>query len=183
MLAEQPFLLSLMLGLIGFALIYGWMQTGKRGALIGGLFFALLVPGVWVLASLWVTDREQIEQVIYDATAAVEANDPEAAVDCISDPKAKTQALLELPRYQFSLARVNKIRSIDIVQGSYPPEADVDMSVKVDVSSKNGAIRDFRVLRRLLLRFQKDTSGQWKVVWYQHLHLTEGVDQFTTSGP
>ncbi|EMI20638.1 putative membrane protein [Rhodopirellula maiorica SM1] len=154
-LAEQPLLISLMVGLIGGALLYGWTQTGKRAAAVLGLLFLLLVPVVWIVSSMMVTDREQIEAILYEAAAAVEANDHEAALKFISDPQAKAQAAQELPNYIFSLARVNRIRSIVMIDGSYPPQADVDMSVKVDVSSKRGGIRDIRVPRRLLLHFEK----------------------------
>ncbi|TWU20193.1 hypothetical protein Pla52o_47080 [Novipirellula galeiformis] len=179
-LAEQPLLISLMVGLIGGALLYGWTQTGKRAAAILGLVFLLLIPTVWIVSSMMVTDREQIEAIIYEVAAAVEANDHDAALAYINDPNAKAQAAQELPNYVFSLARVNRIRSITIAQGSYPLEADVDMSVKVDVSSKSGSIRDFRIPRRLLLRFQKDSNDQWKVVKYEHMPIAGGPDQYTT---
>ena len=179
-LAEQPLLISLMVGLIGGALLYGWTQTGKRTVAIAGLVFLLLVPVVWIVSSMMVTDREQIEAIIYEAAAAVEANDHEVALKHIGDPKAKAQAARELPNYIFSLARVNRIRSIMFIEGSYPPQADVDMSVKVDVSSKSGGIRDVRVPRRLLLQFEKDSDDQWKIVKYEHMPIVGGPDQFST---
>ncbi|WP_372720241.1 hypothetical protein [Novipirellula sp.] len=179
-LAEQPLLISLMVGLIGGALLYGWTQTGKRAAAILGLVFLLLVPAVWIISSMMVTDREQIEAIIYQAAAAVEANDHEAALQYIADPQAKAQAAQELPNYIFSLARVNRIRSIVMIEGSYPPQADVDMSVKVDVSSKRGGIRDMRVPRRLLLQFEKGSDDQWKIVKYEHMPIAGGPDQFST---
>ncbi|GAA5508800.1 hypothetical protein [Novipirellula caenicola] len=178
-LAEQPLLISLMLGLIGGSLLYGWTQTGKRAAAVVGIVFLLLIPAVWIASSMMVTDREQIEAIIYEAAAAVEANDHDAALNYIGDPETKAKAALELPNYIFSLAQVNRIRSIVMIEGSYPPQADVDMSVKVDVSSKRGGIRDVRVPRRLLLHFEKDSAGQWKIVKYDHMPIAGGPDQFS----
>ncbi len=50
LLAEQPLIVSLMLGALSVGLFFGWLQTGKRQAAIAGLVFALLdsrLPGSW----------------------------------------------------------------------------------------------------------------------------------------
>ncbi|MDA8746180.1 hypothetical protein N9N28_16260, partial [Rubripirellula amarantea] len=154
-LAEQPWIVSIMLVALGVAAISAWLQTGKKPlAVIGGLCF-LLIPGAFALASSWVTDREAVEAVIYEAAAAVEANDHQAAVAFIGDEKSKQMALAELPRFKFSMARVNRLDSIIVRDEGLPKTADVDMSVKVDVSGSRGGLQNVRVLRRLQLEFEK----------------------------
>ena len=138
LLAEQPLLVSLMLGALSAALFFGWLQTGKRQAAAAGLVFALLIPVAWIVASMWETDREQIETLIYSIADAVERNDVETAVQIIGDPDTKARARAELANYHFDMAAVNKIRSIDVIEGTFPQEADVDLSVKVDVSDRSG---------------------------------------------
>jgi len=179
LLAEQPLVVSLMLGTLAFGLIYGWLQTGHKGAAIAGLIAASLIPAAWVIASRWQTDREQIESLIYEIADAIERNDHEAAVKVIGDSRTQAQARQELNRWTFQLARVNRIRSIDVIEGTYPLEADVDMSVKVDVSQVKGSIRNVRVLRRLILKFQKP-ENDWVVIDYRHMPITGGPDQFSS---
>lgn len=177
MLAEQPLLVSLMLGTLAAGLIYGWLQTGKRGAAVAGLVAASLIPVAWIMASRWETDREQIETLIYEIADAVEQNDHEAAVKVIGDPNTKAQARQELKNWTFDLADVNKISSIDIIEGTFPLEADVNMSVKVNVTGRG--VRSMRVPRRLLLKFEKWDEG-WVVTDYRHMPIAGGPDQYST---
>jgi hypothetical protein len=181
LLAEQPLVVSLMLGTLAVGLIYGWLQTGKKAAAVAGLIAVLLIPAAWVIASKWVTDREQIETLIYEIADAVERNDHAEAVRVISDPKTKAQARQELNQWTFSLAAVNRIRSINIIEGTYPLEADVDMSVKVRISHVKGSIRDQPVPRRLILTLEKSEDG-WLVTQYRHLPIAGGPDRYST-GP
>lgn len=180
LLAEQPLLVSFMLGTLGFGLIYGWLQTGKTAAAVGGFIVVSLIPIAWVVASHWQTDREQIESLIYEIADAVERNDHEAAVRVIADPITKARARQELSNWTFNLARVNKIASIDIIQGTFPLEADVNMSVKVNVTGRG--VRDMRVPRRLILKFEQRDDA-WLVTDYQHMPIAGGPDQYSTPAP
>ncbi len=175
MLAEQPLLVSLMLGAVAAGLIYGWLQSGKKIAAILGLVCLLFIPLAWVVAENWQTDREQIETLIYEIADAVEQNDHETAVAVIADPELRGRALGELRNWTFSMADVNKLRSINVLDGAVPPEADVDMSVKVRVSSKSGGVSNVQVPRRLQLRLQK-LGDQWQVTEYRHMPLVGGAD-------
>lgn len=180
LIAEQPLMISLMLGTMAAGLIFGWLQTGKKAALVLGLIFAIFVPMAWVAASKLETDREVVERLIYEAAAAVQNNDHDGAVKVIGDPQTQARARGELSNWNFSLAAVNKLRSIKIIQGTSPLEADVDMTVKVDVSSARGGVRNARVARRLLLKFQKTDTG-WVVTDYQNLPMIGGPDNFTNT--
>ncbi len=178
LLAEQPLVVSLMLGTLGGGLIFGWLQTGKKEAAAAGLVAFALIPLAWLIASRWETDREQIRTLIYEIANAVEENDHDTAVEVIGDPQTRSRARQELANWTFHLARVNKIRSIDVIEGTFPLEADVDMSVKVDVSQNRGSLRDVRVPRRLILKFEKATD-QWVVTDYRHMPIAGGPDQFS----
>ncbi len=179
LLAEQPLLVSLMLAALAIGLVYGWLQTGKKAAAVLALLAVALIPGAWMLAANWVTDREQIEQLIYDTADAVEANDLERVYQRIGDDSSLAQARSELPNYVFDVAEVNHIRSIDLIEGSFPPEADVDMNVKVTVSDKRGRFSKIKVPRRLILKLQK-VDDDWMVIDYRHLPIVGGPDRFTT---
>ncbi len=183
LLAEQPMLLSLMLAACSGALFFGWLQTGKRGAAGSGLVFLALIPVVHLIAAKWETDREQIESLLYELADAVESNDAERAVKVIGDPELRDRARAELSRYQFTLAAINKIRRIDLIEGTFPQEADVELSAKVDVSDRRGQIQNVRVLRLLILRMEA-RSGTWVVVDYQHFPITgkpDAASQFSNT--
>jgi hypothetical protein len=179
LLAEQPLILSLLLGVLAVGLIYGWLQTGKQEVGAAGLVVAALIPVAWIIASNWVTDREQIEVLVYDTAEAVKNNDHDRALELIADPATRAQAKSELGSYVFDDARVTKIRNIELIAGTFPQEADVDLNVKVIVSQRTGGMHEVLVLRRLMLRLQK-VGDSWAIVEYQHTPVMGGPDRYST---
>lgn len=167
LIAEQPLLVSCLVGVLAAGLIYGWLQTGKKPAAVAGLVLLLLIPLLWYMASVIETDREQLERLIFEIAAAVESNDHETAIAVIADPDLRNRAKNELSRWTFSMARVNRIRRITIIEDTFPLEADVEMTARVNVSSRSGAMQNVRVPRRLDLRFQKN-GDNWQVTDYTH---------------
>ncbi len=184
LLAERPLLLSLMLGVVAAGAIYGWLQTGKRAALLVAGIAVALIPVAWVVAERWVTDREQIEQMLYDVAEAVESNDHERAAEVIADEQLRQRAIAELRHYEFSHASIRGIRRLEVRGGTFPPEADVELNVKVVVSRHGMQIRDMTILRRLLLKLEKHGAGgdpgRWVVVDYQHGPIAGGADSYST---
>jgi len=181
LLAEQPYLSSVLLGIVAAALFYGWMQTGKKAVLMAGIAFALLIPSAFALAAYWVTDREQISAAIYRTANAVANNDFDLAVSVIEPAQRDkiSAARADLMRFRFEEARVNKIRTIDVIPNSLPLEAEVDMSVTVVVSDQRGQIRGMRVPRRVILQFRKSASGEWLVYNYNHLPIVGDADGYS----
>ncbi len=176
LLAEKPMVVTVLLGSVAAIAIYGWLQTGKREAGGVGLFAVALIPVAWLVASSWETDREAVTRVIYETAEHIENNRFDEVYEVIAEPRALQMAKSELPRLRFDLARVNQIRSIKVVEGSYPPEILVDMSAKVNVSV--GRLVNQRVLRRLELKFHK-VDEKWVVVDYRHQPVTGGPDQYS----
>ncbi|WP_404309087.1 hypothetical protein [Neorhodopirellula lusitana] len=186
LLAESPLIVSLMLGVLAIGLLYGWLQTGKKPLAAAGLLVALCVPAAWAISENWVTDRERIEMVIHQLAIAVESNDHDTALAIIADEATQRQAAAELPQWIFSEAKVGSIRSIDITNDMDPAQADVDMTVKVQFSSKRGGMQNIRVPRRLLLTFEKrgdndSIYGGWVVIRYRHLPIVGNADGYTTT--
>ncbi len=178
-LAEYPVLLSLMIGITAAALIYGWLQTGKKQLGIMGLLVAVMVPVGWYVSTSWVTDREQIRALIDQTAAAVGANDHETAVAVIGNVETKNRARAELPRYIFDLIKVSGVQ-IRIAESSIPPQADVDINALAVVSAKGGQFTNMRVPRRLFLKFQKNDDGKWVVVDYNHTPLDGRPDTYSS---
>lgn len=177
LLAEQPWLVTLMLGSLVAGLIAAWTQTGNKIALIAAPVIALLIPAAWTLAAHWQTDREQVRDLIYEIADAVEQNDHERVLAVVGDSQTRQRARSELQNWVFNVAEVNRIRSIDVVAGSIPKVANVDMTVKVDLRQRKGRGMTARFPRRLILKFEK-AADQWKVVEYRHLSPV-GKDRFS----
>jgi 4-amino-4-deoxy-L-arabinose transferase-like glycosyltransferase len=181
LIAEQPLMMAILLGAIAAAAIFGWMQTGKKEALWVGLALLALIPISWYVSVSWVTDREQIREAIYSTAQAVKENDLDRAIEVI-EPSQRAliaTARADLSRFHFSEARVNQLRSIEMVEGSEPPEAEVDLSVKVVVSDRRGQVSDFPVLRRVILKFRKSADGNWYVYNYNHMPIIGDPDGFS----
>jgi len=182
LLAEQPLILSLILGVLSVGLIYGWLQTGRLGVGISGLVVAALIPLAWLIAEYWVTDREQIRAMIYETADAIESNQHERTLALIADPVMRQHAANELDRWIFDEARVTSIRRIDVIDDTIPKEADVDMFVKVAVTQSSGGMRVESVPRRLLLRLQEQGEN-WRIIQYEHMPPVGGPDQFSRMTP
>lgn len=184
LLAERPLLLSLMLGVVAAGLGYGWLQSGKRTALLAAVIAIAMIPAAWIIAANWVTDREQIERLLYEIAAAVEANDHERAIAVIGDEKLRRRAATELQNYEFTEASVQRVRRIEVIPGTFLPEAEVELTVKVTIGHRGLDVRGMTIPRRLLLRLEKrstaDGSGNWVVVDYQHGPIAGGSDAFST---
>lgn len=179
--AEQPLMLAILLGAIAAAILFGWLQTGQKLTLWAALVVLALIPISWYVSLSWVTDREQIREAVYTTAQAVKQNDFERAVQIIQPRRRELimAAKADLSRFRFSEARVNQLRSIKMVQGAHPPEAEVDLSVKAVVSEQRGRFTDYPVLRRVILRFQKSDEGKWYVYDYNHFPIIGGPDGFS----
>ena len=175
LLAERPMTVTVMLIAVAVGSLFGWLQTGKREAIWVAIATLALIPIAHVVAERWETDREQIEVLLYELADAVENNQAERAVQVIGDPDIRARAEVELERYRFEMAAINKIREIKVIDGAYPKEAEVQLSVKVDVSDRRGQIRNVRVLRLLILRMALQGDA-WKVMDYQHFPITGQPD-------
>lgn len=184
LLAEQPLLLSLMLGILAAGLIYGWLQTGKRVVGIAGLVVLGLIPVTWFVSNAWVTDREQIRDLIYETADAVESNDADRAVRVIGGrhPQLVARAKAELANYEFRQASVNQIRHIRVNSDAIPMHAEVELIAGVDVVSRQGQF-NAKTPRRLTLQFEKQPDGQWVVVEYSQGPVIGDRDAFSSSGP
>ena len=182
LIAEEPLIVSLMLGAMGFGLLYGWLRSGNKPTAIAGLVFVALIPLAWLIADRIETDREQIESLIFKVADAVERNDHDIAVAVIATPELESLARLELQNWTFTLAKVTQINKIRVISDTYPKQADIEMIVKVRVSGRaDRAIQNAQIPRKLLLTLEND-GDEWLITQYQHLPLIGGPDQFSKFG-
>lgn len=182
LIAEEPLIVSLMLGAMGFGLLYGWIRSGNKPIAVAGLVFVALIPLAWFIANQVETDREQIQRLLYTLADAVERNDHDSAVTVIADAELESRARLELQNWNFELAKATQINKIRVIGDTYPPRADIEMMVKVKVSGRgSNAVQNAQIPRKLLLTMEKE-GDEWLITEYQHLPIIGGPDKFSSYG-
>lgn len=181
---EQPLLLSVLLGFLAAAFLYIWMRSGQRALAIVGAVLLALIPVVWLVAHVIETDEEQIRATIMHFAEQVEANRFEQAYEAIHPDREdiRRRAESELPRYEFSRARVGSFRTVRVLPETDPPEAVVELMAGVTASMRNGMLENQRVARRVMLHLQKTDDG-WKVIDYAHRPPVGPIDHYSTGSP
>ena len=165
-IAEQPIVVSVVIGGIGLMLIYAWLQSGVKALLVAGGLVLALIPVEWWMAGTIVTDREAIRRMIHDTAAAVEANDFDTALSVMPNGLEKAKAAAELSRFQFEEARMTGERAINVEHFAGAVTAEADINVRVRVTGRG--IGTLNVPRRLVLDLEK-RGDRWMVVGYRHL--------------
>ena len=127
-LIESPWP-AIFFGIIALAILAVILVQTRRGvvllAMIGVL--ALTLAGVG-LEWLVVTERERVEDTLYGAAAAIEANDLDRLMPYISPsaPYTPRRARTVMRQYKFTEARINNVQ-IEINELTSPPSAKAEM--------------------------------------------------------
>ncbi len=151
---------------IAGATFLGWIQTGNKLALGTALSAALLT--ILALAYSYGTEseKEKIEGMLHQTASDLEDNRFDAVYARIhrSAPELRSRAESELRRYRFSMAKVTRIKKIEIDEKHAPPMAKVEMNVVVE-----GSFDGFtgKAPRFVELYLYKEGSN-WLVYDYSH---------------
>jgi hypothetical protein len=180
MLLESSFhfwMLLIFLLLVGLLLAAMWASTGRREPLwIAGVVLALL-PVLWIVERLVVTDREAVEATLHRIAADVKSNNRAAVLAHIYSgaPSLKTRAEAEMPNYTFTECKINKLHRIDVNSNDQPPSAEAEFNVYVAGSFKVGnQTFDGEFPRYIALELRKESDGQWRVENYTHADPLRG---------
>lgn len=126
----------------------------------------LLIIIALVIEWYVVTPKEEVEQSIRTLAKIVENNDVDGVVDFISKskPDVVSKAQHEMPGYDFNVCNIFRVHDIK-VDPNNPRRATADFMVRVNLSMRGytgSALRD------VLLTFEKESDGQWRIVDYTH---------------
>lgn len=142
-----------------------WIASGVVSGLI-----------VLALAVEWyvVTPREEVRQELYELAQIVENNDLEKLLERISStrPDVLSRARNEMPQYDFSTCNIVSVHRI-LVDKDNPRKATADFLVRFHLSSRGytgGGYRD------VILNFEKEDDGKWRIVDYSHYNPTNRPD-------
>ncbi|HUE71101.1 MAG TPA: hypothetical protein VMP01_09455 [Pirellulaceae bacterium] len=149
-----------------------WTATARREPLIAAAVAIGLMPLLWMVERLVVTDREAIEATLHQIAADVKSNNRAAVLGHI-DPTAtwlRARAEGEIANYQFTECKVNKLHGIEMNYQDQPLTAVAEFNVYVSGTFKIGSetLPPGNYFRRIELHLRQDAEGQWRVENYSH---------------
>ena len=127
-LIESPWP-AIFFGIIVLAILAVVLVRTGRGAVLLAMIGVLLVTLAGVgLEWLVVTERERAEDTLYGAAAAIEANDLDRLMQCVSPsaPYTPARARSVMNQYKFTEARITSVE-IQINDLTSPPSATAKM--------------------------------------------------------
>jgi hypothetical protein len=172
-LLESPILVAICGLIIAAIVLFVWMQTGHRAALLGAVSTVGLTA-VLVLISLQVeTDREQIITTINDVADAVRENNAERVYSFVHPGARESlrRARPELENYHFSDARMTRLKSISVNRESAESTAIAEFNVVVAIDHQGSTIRVPRFVRAYFTQ----QSDRWLVFDFEHFEPTQGL--------
>ena len=180
---EHPLMILLAGGVLEVLLFVGLVRTGKKNVL-------WVMAGVAVFFALWivverqvVTEREQVRAVLFEIARALERDDTEALIECVSAgappsnqfPSFGSWATLrDEARFVMELAEaetVNIKRDLEITvhDDKEPKLAEARFHVTVDGRDRAGQYGSHHYAGYFIVQFRKEKDGKWRVRHYQSL--------------
>jgi hypothetical protein len=166
-LVESPWP-ALVVGVVLEAILaIALVRTGLMkivGAMVAVLIVTLLLV---VLERVVVTEYEEVEAALDEASAAIEANDVERVVSFIApqEPQLKQYAERTMRQFAFSEVRVGNDLKVQVNPLTSPRSAKANFSVKVSGKDRKSALVGTQLVP-VELTLQK-IDGRWFVAEYQ----------------
>jgi hypothetical protein len=173
-LIEDPLPIMVMGVILGVIVAVGFIKTGQRWLIAALAGVVLLAIAVLAIEQMVVTDREEVELVLFEIAAAVERNDIDAALLHISpDAPGVHRANTELRRITFREVDIKPNLEIEVFPDRTPPEAQTRFNVVViaDVGIGGGADRYPRYVEATFVK----EGERWVVRDYDHYEPTRGM--------
>lgn len=151
---------------------YFWTQTGNKPALYTAAAAGLLTLILVMVNIQVVTQREELRDIMRDIATNLEQNNHDAVIAYIH-PNAQPvvqRAKSELNNYEFSRAKITRIKDIIVNNNSQPPTAIAEFNVVVEISGQGHKLTVPRFIKAYLM--QKD--GKWLVNDYEHFEAAAG---------
>jgi hypothetical protein len=142
------------------------LRTGQGKLLLAMLGVGLLVVLGLLVEHFVVTDRKAIINTLDAAAAAVETNNPNGLLDCIS-PSAepiRSQSRRVLDRFEFRMARIHDLEIV-INRLTSPPTAKVTFQAVGNGRDRKGEIPYQGFAERITVTLRQE-RGRWLVADY-----------------
>lgn len=172
-LLEDPWPIVI-LGVLGEVLLLAALLRTGRGLFVACMVGVALLTGLGVLVErLVVTDREEIEETLQSAAAALSSDEPLRVLDYIApeaeEVRSAAQRYLAWIDFRDISLRAPETR----VSQRMPGTATVRFTAHVQGTLKNSELSLGEGLVYLEVQFRKH-EGRWLVTGYQQLSLVPG---------
>lgn len=153
--------------------LFAWINSAHKAALWATLASVIVTLILLVIEQSVVTYQEEIVGQLHEVADHLANNRREQAIAAIHPAAAQTiqQAKSELPKYEFSEARVTTIHRIEIDADAKKPRAVARFNVFVALSVNGQTYRIPRFVEVTLYR----EDGRWYVYDYRHAEPTAGL--------
>jgi hypothetical protein len=164
-LVEDPTFVLIAAGLAVVGLAISFFQTGRGLYLIwiGAVLFVMLL--LLLIERYVVTDREQVEETLYAAAAALEANDLEATLSYVSPTADLLQGDIRgrMRSVEFEDTEISDL-AIELSPSESPPRAHASFLGRVDFKMSNLPFE--RIIRRVTVELTWE-DDRWLVHSYK----------------
>lgn len=180
---ENPFGIAFAGILLVTVLGGAWLQTGKRGLLIGAIAAAVAAILLLVLERTVITETERVKATVDRLARIVETGDLPSLLKQIHPDAEEIKAKVsqEFPRYKIKEVDIKSGMKVDLFKDHKPPKAIAEFNVVVVGGDASGLLSDHRVPRFVILTFYKD-GEDWKIWHYEHFDPTHGMRSLTDDG-
>jgi len=148
-----------------------WTTTGKNGFLIAGSAMPVLCLGILLIDALVMTDREQVEQSVYDLADAFERGDQAETLNLISRQAPEIRSMAELALENVKLDGRLRVTDTRIEMKAGNSRASTHFRANGSLSYRGRSVG--HQTSRWEFTWQKE-GGQWKVIRVQQRHPQSG---------
>lgn len=170
---ESPVYIAIV-GLIATVIcLVAWINSAHKAALWATVASVIVTLILLVVEQSVVTYQEEIVGQLHEVADHLANNRRDQAIASIHPAAIQTiqQAKAELPKYEFSEARVTAIHRIEIDGEAKKPRAVARFNVFVALSVSGQTYRIPRFVEVTLYR----EDGRWYVYHYRHAEPTAGL--------
>ena len=179
---ESPMTAIIVGGLTTALMITAFLKTGSKFLLAGTIVAIAGTIGMVVMERMVVTERERVEQTIYDVAACVERNDVEGAISHVHSQanRIRNHATREFSSWKFSRVVVKNNLEVKLTPPGNPQTATATFNVVVILSDASESIKDQHVARLVRVTLRKE-QDDWRVWEYSHMNPLGNADEFTVT--
>lgn len=188
---EQPWLILLLGVLLQGLLFWGLVRTGKKPILWVMLAAALLFAGWFGLERTIVTEREQVRDVLFATTKAIEDDDEQTVLAYISASAPSSGDVTgfggnwatmrdEVSHWMrdFDVETISIKRNLEITihADQSPPLAEATFNATAMGRMKTADGMAGKFAAKFVVQFRKEEDGQWRIRRYEASDPIREVD-------
>jgi ketosteroid isomerase-like protein len=141
-----------------------WVASSEKLMLKLGLIFVLVTVLTVVTEILIVTDRESVENALYDMASGMRENDFDRVFAYLNDEDLVRRAKGELRDATCHGCNITAVNSIEVENGGEQAVADFVAFAKASNKQFNSPVP---IQRRIKLDLKKDGNGRWRVMEFE----------------